>query len=439
MEIHFTEAKPGLFKTLFILFLLASTPPFAMILVHCLSEFEGSFLLLGKTIWNEGFLQILSDAVVPYLLGSKTAWLIIGVHASAQLLMMKILPGKKYFGTLSPKGNLPEYKNNGLFSYLISIGLFLFCTERLGWFSAGIVFDHFRELLGALNLLALLFCLLLYFKGRFSPSSSDNSQTGNFLFDYYWGTELYPRILGWDVKMFTNCRFGMTGWALCVISFAFASFARLEFWDWGIVASGSLIVIYLFKFFIWEAGYMRSTDIITDRAGFYICWGCLVWVPAIYTSPIHFMVNHETGISPMLALLIFVLGNIAIWTNYWTDRQRMRVRNTNGETKIWGKAPILIFAKYKTPSGMEQENVLLASGFWGLARHFHYLPEIGAAFFWTVAAGFQFFAAWFYVLFLTILLVHRTFRDEEKCANKYGAYWDAYKKKVKWKIIPGIF
>jgi hypothetical protein len=33
---------------------------------------------------------------------------------------------------------------------------------------------------------------------------------------YYWGTELYPRIFGFDVKVFTNCRFGMMIWAVLV-------------------------------------------------------------------------------------------------------------------------------------------------------------------------------------------------------------------------------
>jgi len=39
--------------------------------------------------------------------------------------------------------------------------------------------------------------------------------------------------------------------------------------------------IYNFKFFLWETGYFNSMDIQHDRAGYYICWGCLVWVPAV--------------------------------------------------------------------------------------------------------------------------------------------------------------
>ncbi len=41
----------------------------------------------------------------------------------------------------------------------------------------------------------------------------------------YWGTELYPRVLGWDVKQFTNCRFGMMSWVLLPLVFAHKSMA----------------------------------------------------------------------------------------------------------------------------------------------------------------------------------------------------------------------
>ncbi len=32
----------------------------------------------------------------------------------------------------------------------------------------------------------------------------------------------------------------------------------------------------MLKFFHWEMGYVNTMDIQHDRAGFYICWGCLV-------------------------------------------------------------------------------------------------------------------------------------------------------------------
>jgi len=44
----------------------------------------------------------------------------------------------------------------------------------------------------------------------------------------------------------------------------------------------------------------------------------------------------------------------------------------------------------------------------------------------------------FYVIFLTILLVHRAFRDDEKCSKKYGRHWEEYCKAVPYKIIPGV-
>lgn len=47
------------------------------------------------------------------------------------------------------------------------------------------------------------------------PSGPDCGSSGRgFIFDYYWGTELYPRLGGVDVKRFVNCRFSMTYWML---------------------------------------------------------------------------------------------------------------------------------------------------------------------------------------------------------------------------------
>jgi len=44
------------------------------------------------------------------------------------------------------------------------------------------------------------------------------------------------------------------------------------------------------------------------------------------------------------------------------------------------------------------------TGWWGLSRHFHYVPEITAAFLWSVPGGFTHLLPYFYVVFLTLLL-----------------------------------
>jgi 7-dehydrocholesterol reductase len=249
--------------------------------------------------------------------------------------------------------------------------------------------------------------------------------------------ELYPRLFGWDIKQFTNCRFGMMGWPLIIISFA-AKQQELYGLSDSMLVAVTLQLIYITKFFIWEPGYLRSLDIMHDRAGYYICWGCLVWVPSIYTSPTLYLVNHPNHLGSLLTTLLLSVGTISILINYLADRQRQLVRANQGNCHIWGKEPIVIIANYQTATGESKQNLLLASGWWGLSRHFHYLPELLGAFCWSAPALFTHFIPYFYFIFLTILLFHRVFRDDQRCSNKYGKDWQTYCQKVPYKIIPFI-
>jgi 7-dehydrocholesterol reductase len=434
-----TYTNSPLIRFLAPLSLILLCPPFAMLLWYTNVHLNGSYTDLISWISDVGFTEVIRQVWFPVFFGTAKAWKIIGSFAGVQLLLMRVLPGKKYNGPLTPMGNIPEYSDNGLLAYIISLAAFFGLSYGAGLFNAGIIYDHFGEILGALNVSALLFCLFLYFKGRFWPSSTDNGISGNPVFDYYWGTELYPRIFGWDVKMFTNCRFGMIGWSFAVLSFAAAQHERDGFLAPAIAVSAGLQAIYLLKFFLWEAGYMRSMDIIVDRAGFYIVWGCLVWVPSLYTAHTLYLVDHHDFLSWGMAAVVLIMGLLAIWINYQADLQRQRVRATDGVCTVWGKKPELIRASYTTDTGESKESILLASGWWGVSRHFHYIPELTVAFLWCLPAGFISILPYTYFIFLCILLTHRSIRDDKKCAVKYGEHWKEYCKRVPYKIVPGIF
>ena len=181
--------------------------------------------------------------------------------------------------------------------------------------------------------------------------------------------------------------------------------------------------------------------IMQDHAGYYLCWGCLVYVPTVYTSMTVFMVQNHAYLDGHWgwAMLIFAAGLSMIWLNYDMDEQRARFRRTNGAAKVWGQTPQYIIAKYTTADGEERRSLLLLSGYWGMARHFHYVPEIAAAFAWSCPAGFSHVMPFVYVVYLVILLINRAQRDDDRCRAKYTRYWDQYTDRVCWKIVPGVY
>jgi len=193
-------------------------------------------------------------------------------------------------------------------------------------------------------------------------------------------------------------------------------------------------------------GYMRSIDIIVDRAGFEIQWGCLVWVPAVYTLHSRFLVQYPSGHSFSVACGIFIISMLGVVLNYLADRERDVFRATNGTSLVWRKNPNYIKATFtivdrKTGKRTEKTSLLLASGFWGLARHFQYFFELAAAWSWCFLANpsQNGILPLFYAAFLTFLLVDRAERDSKKCRLKYGKYYDEYCQLVPYKIVPGIY
>ncbi|XP_045159809.2 uncharacterized protein LOC123525122 [Mercenaria mercenaria] len=424
------------------LLVMTLLPTFIMALVYANTDCNGSI---------SGMLSRFHDQPISYTfaqiwgknlgnIGFFTFAVILGYYIWA-VFCTKMLPGKTVKGPMTHTGNTPVYVDNGLYCYLLTMAGFGLFTVllKMNDLTPTFVLDHFGEMAAFMNVYSYIFVFMLYIKGIYTPSTTDSGRTGKgFIFDYYWGTELYPRVFGIDIKVLTNCRFALTVWPLLVCICALKSYELYGFVD-SMLVTTILQLFYITKFFIWEAGYYGTMDIVQDRAGFYIIWGCLSLLPPLYPIASFYLVNHPVRLGPFWTSILLIAGISSTTVNYLADRQKLVVRRTNGNCKIWGKRPDLIRAKYLAENGEVGESILLASGWWSISRHFHYIPEILLAFCWTVTAGFEDLLPYSYLIFLTILLVHRSFRDEKKCSKKYGEYWQQYCSKVKYRILPYIF
>lgn len=435
-----TQSRKGSWLCTVASFLILLTAPnFILVFAYTITNLDGSLTQLVDLLSSQNPLDTLKLIWWPYVVGNSEVWVIIAAFAMFELLLMIILPGRYYTGSVTPKGNVPHYKDNGLLAFTITIATFGMLVYY-DIFNPSIIYDNFMYLIGALTLLGSIISVILFIKGKYLPSSTDITDITDdgLICDFFLGVELHPQILKCNVKIFTNSRIGMMGWALLLLSYAYKQYQSIGEISDSMGVAVSLQLIYIIKFFHWEQGYTMTLDIMHNKAGFYICWGCLVWVPCVYTSHTLYLVTHPNHLGLSLTTALLMAGILSIYTNYEADYQKLAVRK-NKKCKIWRKEVEVIEAKYTTDDGEVRETVLLLSGWWGVARHFHYLPEIIAALCWSLPALFDSPTPYFYVIYLTTLLLHRLRWDNKRCQQKYGIYWEEYCKLVPYEVLPGLF
>lgn len=299
------------------LFLMLMTPVFCLTFWYTCYHHNGSFLsLLAELKTADPKTMLFRIMPIP---NNLRVWKLIFSYMAFEIFLMKVVPGKRFVSTVTPSGHLPVYKANGMQCYVITI-ITLLALYKFDIFNPAEVYDVMGVFLSSMNVFAIIFCIFLTIKGLTFPSTADSGSSGNLIVDYFWGTELYPRVFGVDIKQFTNCRFGMMFWQVGIICYAIKQYELYGFVSSSMAVSVLVQSVYIAKFFWWETGYFCSMDIQHDRAGYYICWGCLVWVPSMYTIHTYFMVNHPVQLSLPLAAVFAFAGIFSIWVNYDCDR-----------------------------------------------------------------------------------------------------------------------
>ncbi|KAI9202867.1 ergosterol biosynthesis ERG4/ERG24 [Polychytrium aggregatum] len=358
-----------------------------------------------------------------------------------QAALYVFVPAKIGYGQETPAGLILPYVVNGLRAWFITHALFIAGSIGLGLFPASIIHDNWGALLISANVYGFFLAFFSYVKANLFPSHpADRKFSSSFIYDFLMGIEFNPRIGKWfDFKLFHNGRPGIVAWTLINLSFAAAQYNNIGYVTNSMILVNLFHLIYVLDFFYNEDWYLRTIDICHDHFGFYLAWGDSVWLPFLYTLQSHYLVRHPVDLSLPYTGAVLAVGLAGYYIFRAVNHQKDIVRRTDGNCLIWGKPAKVIRTEFATSDGKTRKSLLLISGFWGLSRHFNYVGDLMISLAMCMSCGTGHILPYFYIFYMTFLLVQRIFRDQDRCQNKYGHYWDQYCKAVPYKLIPYIW
>ena len=294
------------------------------------------------------------------------------------------------------------------------------------------VVANFLALQSSAILLSFVLSVWLYARS-FAPSVrslelAHGGTTGSLPYDFWMGRELNPRVGSlFDVKEFCELTPGMALWLALDVCFLLAQKQRNQLLP-AMMATVACHAHYVLDGLWNECSILSTMDITTDGFGFMLAFGDLVWVP--FTYSLHCRYLLESGASPShgavaAGVMLHLLG-------YYIFRASNKQKDTfkrkpNDES-------VKHLKRIETSRGR-----LLASGWWGLARHTNYFGDWLMGLGWCVACGFESPVPYFYAIYFAFLLAHRERRDDEACRRKHGEGWKRYCNEVPRRIVPFVY
>lgn len=343
---------------------------------------------------------------------------ILGLHLA--------LPARWVDGyVLDPATGRPlRYRLNGLRVLGVTVAVWA-AVCALGWLPWDSFYLHRREMAAGACGLGLLFTFAIVLA---APANKP------FFADLYLGRLANPQWDGGrlDAKMFLY----LVGAAMLELNLL--SFAAFHLQTYAADPSpGVILYTLMFSFFVceylfFEEVHLYTYDIMAERVGFKLGWGCFVFYPFFYPVGLWAAADLPNPHTPAPLLACYALIFVCGW---------VLARGANLQ-KFWfkrdPKARAFGVLEPRAISGDGKH--VLAGGFWGLSRHINYLGEILMAIGLTLCLGYPaLLAPWLYPLYYVALLFPRQHFDDLRCAERYGPLWVEYRKRVPSRIIPGIY
>ncbi|KAK7103881.1 delta(14)-sterol reductase TM7SF2-like [Littorina saxatilis] len=344
--------------------------------------------------------------------------------------ILAVLPiGRVVDGQPLKSGERLKYRLNGFLALLVSllavgVGVYYKVPVTL-------VYKKFFKVMTTAVVFSFLLSFFLYIKSRFVPQSklAAPGNSGNVIYDFFMGHELNPRIGPLDLKFFCELRPGLIGWVVLNLAMLLEAYQR----DGTFPPALTMVVVFQFIYVadaLWfEDAILTTMDIVHDGFGFMLAFGDLAWVPFLYCLQPRFLLESRFNL-PWYCLAPIALLNVIGYYIF---------RGANSQKNEFRKDPFNPNVKHletiPTPSGKR----LLVSGWWGVCRKPNYLGDLLMALSWSLPCGFGHILPYFYPIYFFILLVHRERRDDAHCKQKYGASWERYCERVRYRIIPYVY
>ncbi|XP_034950405.1 delta(14)-sterol reductase TM7SF2 [Chelonus insularis] len=405
----------GWFGTLCLIFIL----PVAVILpqVAC---FNNKCLLSGYHMPQKWQSYLNIYAILVYL----------GLLLSVSIL--SVVPiGAKVDGQQSKVGRL-QYRINGLL-----IAIIIMVAIGVGEYHGYKVFDYilrstFKFTIGGW-IIGTILAIGLYIRGGKIPVSNTNiyASTGNFIYDFWQGRVVNPRIGKLDIKMVlirtSIIATIIINTAIIAKSLQGITLETLQHSNKTIIIASGMQILYCLDALIYEITSLTSFRIMYEGTGYMTCVGNLLYPFLITLGPRYLLMQkinqpnvlHFVGFTFLVGYLIYRLSNL----------QKDKFR-TNPYLKDVSHLDTILTNKGKK---------IIVSGLWGFVRRPNYFGDLIINWSMACTASNGGILPYYPAICCTLVLIHRAVRDDARCKARYGAAWEQYCSRVKSLILKGVF
>jgi len=336
-----------------------------------------------------------------------------------------IIPVKKTRGYVKNEitGEVMYYRTNGKY---------VLCTSILIWLLLGhfnivpYVWLYETRWLGLIGACVIGLVFSFYIVVKYP--STGRSFFADFWFGRVKDAQFKDGLI--DAKMWFYL-IGAVMLQLNVLSFAAYHIMNVENINIGYLLGCAMLTWFCFDYLIFEKIHLWTYDFIAERVGFKLGFGCLAFYPYFYSVALWFTAHLPNPGHPVWLTFLFGLFFLCGWViTRGANMQKYYFKTAPGRKFLWIQPEVLSDGKYS----------LLANGYWGASRHINYLGEIIQAIAIALVCGYLgVWMVWLYPAYYIALMITRQADDDKVCRAKYGALWDQYTQKVKYKIIPYIY